>query len=72
MVPAALRHLAGFAIGRLPLAPLLERRWALGDSVTASDAAYGAVAERFEAPLITCDGKLAAANGPRCSFGLIT
>lgn len=34
VVPAALRHLASFAIRRLPLAPLLERMWELRDNVT--------------------------------------
>jgi predicted nucleic acid-binding protein len=72
MVPAALRHLAGFAIRRMPLAPLLERMWELGDNVTPYDAAYVAVAERLEAPLLTCDGKLSSASGPRCRFELIT
>jgi predicted nucleic acid-binding protein len=71
MVPAALGHLSGFAIRRLPLALLLERMWELRDNVTPYDAAYVAVAERLEAPLITCDGKLAAASGPRCAFELI-
>jgi predicted nucleic acid-binding protein len=72
VVPAALRHLAGFAIQRLPLAPLLERIWELRDNLTPYDAAYIAIAERLNAPLITCDGKLSAANGPACRFELIT
>lgn len=72
VVPTALRHLAGVAIRRLPLAPLLDRMWELRDNVTPYDAAYVAVAERLDAPLITCDGKLSAANGPRCTFELIT
>ncbi|MHB1533624.1 MAG: type II toxin-antitoxin system VapC family toxin [Acidimicrobiales bacterium] len=71
VVPAALRHLAGSAIRRLPLSPLLERMWELRDHVTPYDAAYVAVAERLDAPLITCDGKLSAASGPRCTFDLI-
>lgn len=72
VVPAALRHLAGMAIQRLPLAPLLERMWELRDNVTPYDAAYVAIAERLDAPLLTCDGKLSAANGPACIFELIT
>ena len=71
VVPAALRHLAGFAIRRLPLTPLLERMWELRDNVTPYDAAYVAIAERLDAPLITCDGKLAAASGPACEFELL-
>lgn len=71
-VPAALRHLAGFPIQRLPLAPLLERMWELRDNVTPYDAAYVALAERLAGPLLTCDVKLAAASGSRCAFDLIT
>ena len=72
MVPAALRHLAGFPIRRMPLAPLLDRMWQLRANVTPSDAAYVALAERLGGPLITCDSKLATASGVRCSFDLIS
>lgn len=71
-VPAALRHLAGFPIRRMPLAPLLDRMWELRASVTAYDAAYVAVAERLAAPVITCDARLANASGPRCAFEVIS
>lgn len=71
-VPGALRHLAGFPIRRMPLAPLLPRIWELRDNLTAYDAAYVALAERLDAHLVTCDGKLAGASGPRCRFDLIT
>lgn len=70
--PAALRHLAGFPVRRMPLAPLLERIWQLRANVTAYDAAYVALAEQLSAPVITCDAKLAAAGGTRCGFDLIT
>lgn len=69
---AALRHLANFPIRRMPLAPLLQRMWELRENVTAYDAAYVALAEQLEAPLITADGRLAVAHGPRCTFDLIT
>ncbi len=71
-VPAALRHLADFPIRRMPLAPLLQRMWELRNNVTPYGAAYVALSERLDGPLITCDGKLAAANGPRCALDLIT
>jgi len=71
-VPGALRHLARFPIRRMPLAPMLQRIWELRDNLTAYDAAYVALAERLDGPLITCDAKLAAASGPRCAFDLIT
>ncbi len=70
-VPAALRHLSGFPIRRMPLAPHLDRVWELRASVTAHDAAYVALAEQLSAPVITCDATLAAAGGTRCAFDLI-
>ncbi len=70
-VPAALRHLAGFPIRRMPLAPHFDRIWELRANVTAYDAAYVALAEQLSAPVITCDKKLAAASGTRCDFDLI-
>lgn len=72
VVPAALRHLADFPIRRMPLSPLLQRIWELRENLTAYDAAYVTVAERLDAPLITCDGKLAAASGIRCAVDLIS
>lgn len=70
-VPQALRHLAGFPVRRMPLAPLLARMWQLRASVTAYDAAYVALAEALNASLITCDARLAGTSGPRCRFELI-
>lgn len=71
-IPGALRHLAHFPVRRMPLAPTLQRIWELRDNLTAYDAAYVALAERLDGPLITCDAKLAGASGPRCTFDLIT
>jgi len=71
-VPAALRHLAGLPVRRLPLAPLLDRIWSLRNNVTAYDAAYVALAEQLAAPLVTCDAKLATASGTHCTFDLIS
>ncbi|HET6627977.1 MAG TPA: type II toxin-antitoxin system VapC family toxin [Nocardioidaceae bacterium] len=71
-VPTALRHLAGFPIRRMPLAPLLQRMWELRENVTAYDAAYIALAERLDGPLVTSDSRLAASSGPRCTFDVIT
>lgn len=71
-VPEALRHLAGFPIRRMPLAPLLQRIWEPRDNLTAYDAAYVALAERLDGSLITCEEKFAAAGGSRPSFDVIT
>jgi predicted nucleic acid-binding protein len=70
--PAALRHLEGLPVRRMPLAPLLDRMWALRENVTAYDAAYVALAEQLAATVITCDAKLAGASGTRCAFHLIS
>lgn len=71
VVPRALTHLAGFPIRRMPLPPLLDRMWELRHNITAYDAAYVALAERLQAALITCDARLAAANGPTFTFDQI-
>lgn len=71
-VPNALRHLAGFPIRRMPIAPLLDRMWQLRDNITPYDAAYVALAEQLDSPLITCDAKLATASGAKCAFDLIS
>lgn len=70
-VPSALRHLTRLPVRRMPLAPLLARMWELRDNITLYDAAYVALAELLSATVITCDGKLTAASGPRCTFELI-
>ena len=42
--------------------------WRLRNSVTAYDAAYIALAELLQAPIVTCDGKLARSSGHDVSF----
>ena len=48
-----------------PYAALAARAWALRGSLTLYDAAYVALAELLEAPLVTLDARLARAMGPR-------
>jgi predicted nucleic acid-binding protein len=67
----ALADHAQYAIQRYPHSPLLDRIWELRDTVTAYDAAYVALAEVTDAPLVTCDGKLAGAPGHRAQVVLI-
>jgi predicted nucleic acid-binding protein len=43
--------------------PFLDRVWGLRKNLTAYDAIYVALAEILDAPLITCDGRLARAPG---------
>jgi predicted nucleic acid-binding protein len=49
----------------------LGRVWALRDSVTAYDAAYVVLAEVLDAPLITCDAKLARSHGHEVHVELV-
>ena len=51
--------------------PFLDRIWALRRNLTAYDAAYVALAEALEAPLLTCDRALASAPGHRAVIELI-
>jgi predicted nucleic acid-binding protein len=60
---AALTDLADFPLQRYPHDFLLPRIWDLRNNLTAYDAAYVALAEALEAPLITRDRRLAAAIG---------
>jgi len=53
-----------------PLA-LLPRCWELRDNLTTYDAAYVALAEALEAPLLTGDRRLAQAAGPTCPVELL-
>jgi predicted nucleic acid-binding protein len=59
----ALEDLMDLQFTRYPHEPLLWRVWQLRHTVTAYDAAYVALAEALNAPLITCDHKLGAASG---------
>ncbi len=63
----ALEDLDNVAFVRYPHSPLMERIWELKDNLTAYDAAYVALAEALDAPLITLDARLAQAPGVRAS-----
>jgi predicted nucleic acid-binding protein len=49
---------------------LVSRMWELRHSITAYDAAYVALAEHLDVPLITCDGKLARSHGHNAKIEL--
>lgn len=51
---------------------LLPRIWELRDSLSAYDAAYVALAEGLDMPLLTCDAKLARAPGHRAKIVLLS
>lgn len=59
----ALEDWHAFPLRRYPHAELLPRVWELRDTLTAYDAAYVALAEALDAPLLTTDAKLARAPG---------
>lgn len=59
----ALADLMGMSIERHGHQPLLERIWRLRHNLTAYDAAYLALAERLDAPLLTLDSALASVGG---------
>ena len=60
---AALSDLDDFPLRRYPHGFLLPRMWALRHNLTAYDAAYVALTEALDAPLLTRDRRLAAAAG---------
>ena len=51
--------------------PLLDRAFALRGAVSACDAMFLALAEALDAPLLTCDVKLAGSNGHRATVTLV-
>ena len=64
------------ALRQLPLErhghdALLDRAWALRENLTAYDAVYVALAEALDAPLLTCDAKLARAHGMAAAIQLV-
>ena len=58
-------------VQRFPLIGLVPRIWALRDNLSAYDAAYAALAEALDCPLVTTDGRLAAAPGPQCPITVL-
>ena len=67
----AIADLADFPVRRYPHALLLPRIWALRNNLTAYDAAYVALAEVLDAPLLTGDRRLAAAAGHRARIEVV-
>jgi predicted nucleic acid-binding protein len=64
------------ALGQLDVlryrhADFVPRVWALRDNLTSYDAAYIALAEALDAPLLTLDARLAAAPGHRAEVRLV-
>ena len=66
----AVEDLINLPITRYGHFPLYAAIWWLRDHLTAYDAAYVALAELLDAPIITCDGKLARWTGHNVNFRL--
>lgn len=66
----ALEDFSTMHLARHPHTPFIERIWELKENITAYDAAYIALAETLDAPLITTDGRLARAPGHRARVEL--
>ncbi len=67
----ALGDLADLTLRRYPHDFLLPRIWDLRNNLTAYDAAYIALAEALDAPLLTRDRRLAAAAGHHARIELV-
>jgi predicted nucleic acid-binding protein len=59
----AAERLISAPLARMTHRPLLTRIWQLRDVLTAYDAAYVALAETLDVPLLTCDARLGRAHG---------
>jgi predicted nucleic acid-binding protein len=68
---AALEILADLPLNRYPHRLLLPRIWDLRNNLTTYDAAYVALAEALEVPLITRDQRLAGAAGHHARIELV-
>jgi predicted nucleic acid-binding protein len=67
----ALADLADLPLHRYPHDFLLPRVWELRNNLTAYDAAYVALAEILNAPLVTRDRRLAGAAGHHARIELV-
>lgn len=67
----ALEDLEAMRLARYAYLPLLPRIWQLRDNLSAFDAAYVALAEVLEAPLITSDRKLARTRSHRAHIMVV-
>lgn len=62
---------AALGVERVGVRGMLPRMWELRENLSAYDATYVAVAESLGAPLVTADGRLARAPGPRCTISVV-
>jgi predicted nucleic acid-binding protein len=67
----AIKDLQSLDLDRYPTLPLMTRAYGLRANLTAYDATYVALAEGLGCELLTGDGRLASAPGPRCPIRLL-
>ncbi len=68
---AALARWAQLGVRRYGAAGLLDRVWELRENLSAYDATYVSLAEALGCELVTADGRLAQAPGPRCPIRVL-
>ncbi len=68
----ALAAWQALAVLRYAVTALVGRVWELRADLSGYDAAYVALAEALERPLVTADARLARAPGPRCPISVVT
>jgi predicted nucleic acid-binding protein len=66
----AVNAMLNMRLARYPHEPFAGRIWELKDNVSAYDAAYVALAEALDAPLITTDRRLAQASAHKAKVEL--
>lgn len=62
---------ARLGLRRFGVHGLLDRMWALRANLSASDAGSVALAEALDCSLVTADGRLTRAPGPRCAITVV-
>jgi predicted nucleic acid-binding protein len=67
----SLRAAQDYVTGRHAPRRLTARAWELRHNVSFYDGLYVALAEALDVPLVTADGRLGAATGPRCAVRLV-
>jgi predicted nucleic acid-binding protein len=67
----AVEDLLNLSLIRHPHVPWLSRIWELRHNLTAYDATYICIAEALDAPLLTCDRKLARATNHHAKVEVI-
>lgn len=68
---AAVEDLEQLDLDRYPTLRFMRRAYELRANVTAYGSAYVALAETLGCELLTADGRLASASGPRCAIRVL-